>query len=86
MTIVVYDGAGLGGSPRVWWTFRVFGAQQVFILDGGFPKWKAEGRPVEEGPAKRPTKTFTAKFNRAMVASVDDVKKVIVDKIVQALR
>ncbi len=45
-TIVVYDGAGLGGAPRVWWTFRTFGAKNVFILDGGLPKWKAEGRPA----------------------------------------
>src|SRR5690242_17359204 len=50
MTVVVYDGAGLGGSPRVWWTLRVFGAEQVFILDGGLPKWKAEGRPTASGP------------------------------------
>src|SRR5262245_26627672 len=33
-TIVVYDGAGLGGAPRVWWTLRVFGARNVFVLDG----------------------------------------------------
>jgi len=85
MTIVVYDGAGLGGSPRVWWTFRVFGAQQVFILDGGFPKWKQEGRAIEQGAANRPAKTFTAKFNRAMVASVDDVKKVVLDKSAQVV-
>ena len=83
MTVVVYDGAGLGGSPRVWWTFRVFGAEQVFILDGGLPKWKAEARPVESGPAKRAAKTFTAKFNRAMVASVDDVQRVLLDKTAQ---
>src|SRR5262245_34907701 len=85
MTIVVYDGAGLGGSPRVWWTFRVFGAEKVFILDGGLPKWKAEGRPTESGPAKPTPKTFTAKFNRAMVASVDDVLKVISDKSAQVV-
>ena len=85
MTIVVYDGAGLGGSPRVWWTFRVFDAEQVFILDGGLPKWKAEGRPTEAGPGKRAAKTFTAKFNRAMVASVDDVKKVIGDNSAQVV-
>ena len=48
-TIVVYDGVGLGGAPRVWWTFRIFGAKKVYILDGGLPKWKAEGRPVETG-------------------------------------
>ena len=83
MTIVVYDGTGLGGSPRVWWTFRVFGAEKVYILDGGLPKWKAEGRPTESGPANPTPKTFTAKFNRAMVASVDDVKKVLLDKSAQ---
>ena len=49
MTIVVYDGAGLFSAPRVWWTFRTFGARDVSILDGGFPAWKAEGRPVETG-------------------------------------
>ena len=85
MTIVVYDGAGLGGSPRVWWTFRVFGAEKVFILDGGLPKWKAEGRPTEQGPAKPAVKTFTPKFNRAMVASVDDVQKVLLDKSAQVV-
>ena len=42
-TIVVYDGIGLYSAPRVWWTFRIFGAKNVFILDGGLPAWKAEG-------------------------------------------
>jgi thiosulfate/3-mercaptopyruvate sulfurtransferase len=83
MTVVVYDGAGLGGSPRVWWTFRAFGAAQVFILDGGLPKWKAEGRPTQSGPVTRTAKTFTAKLNRQMVASVDDVQKVLLDKTAQ---
>ncbi|MGZ3310281.1 MAG: rhodanese-like domain-containing protein, partial [Xanthobacteraceae bacterium] len=49
-TIVVYDGAGMFSAPRVWWTFRLFGVENVFILDGGFPKWRAEGRPIEAGP------------------------------------
>ena len=53
-TIVVYDGTGLYSAPRVWWTFRIFGAKNVFILDGGLPAWKAEGRPVEAGEVKRP--------------------------------
>jgi thiosulfate/3-mercaptopyruvate sulfurtransferase len=85
MTVVVYDGAGLGGSPRVWWTFRAFGAAQVFILDGGLPKWKAEGRPTESGPVTRSPKTFSAKLNRQMVASVDDVQKVLLDKTAQVV-
>ncbi|MEA2870563.1 MAG: thiosulfate/3-mercaptopyruvate sulfurtransferase [Hyphomicrobiales bacterium] len=85
MTIVVYDGTGLGGSPRVWWTFRVFGAEDVFVLDGGLPKWKAEGRPTESGPVNRQLKTFSPKFNRAMVASVDDVQRVLLDKTAQVV-
>ena len=60
-TIVVYDGAGLFGAPRVWWTFRVFGARNVFILDGGLPKWKAEGRPLEAGEVKRAPRKFAAR-------------------------
>jgi thiosulfate/3-mercaptopyruvate sulfurtransferase len=85
-TVVIYDGTGLGGSPRVWWTFRVFGHDNVRILDGGLPTWKAEGRPMESGPAKaRAPKTFKAALNRNMVASVDDVKKVLLDKTAQVV-
>ena len=53
-TVVVYDSVGLFSAPRVWWTFRIFGAKNVYILDGGLPKWKAEGRPLETGDGKRP--------------------------------
>jgi thiosulfate/3-mercaptopyruvate sulfurtransferase len=73
-TIVVYDGAGLGGAPRVWWTFKIFGAKNVFILDGGLPKWKAEGRPTESGEGKRPARKFDSELNTSVVAGVDDVQ------------
>ena len=56
-TIVVYDGKGLYSAPRVWWTLRIFGAKDVFILDGGMPAWKAEGRPTEAGEVKRAPRT-----------------------------
>ncbi len=46
--VVVYDGAGLFSAARVWWTFRLMGKTDVVVLDGGFPKWQAEGRPVED--------------------------------------
>jgi thiosulfate/3-mercaptopyruvate sulfurtransferase len=48
---VVYDQVGLFSAPRVWWTFRLFGHGKVFVLSGGLPAWRAEGRPVEHGPA-----------------------------------
>ena len=86
MTIVLYDGIGLYGAARVWWTFRAFGSDNVRVLDGGMPKWKAENRPLETGRAKpRTAKTFTAKFNRNMVASIDDVQKVLLDKTAQVV-
>jgi thiosulfate/3-mercaptopyruvate sulfurtransferase len=86
MTVVLYDGIGLYGAARVWWTFRAFGSENVRVLDGGMPKWKAESRPVENGPAKaRAPKTFTPKFNRQMVASIDDVQKVLLDKTAQVV-
>ncbi len=74
--IVIYDGAGLFSAPRVWWTFRVFGARDVSILDGGFPAWKAEGRPVETGPEKpRAPRTFTPAFNASVVADAAAVQQ-----------
>ncbi|MGH6664609.1 MAG: 3-mercaptopyruvate sulfurtransferase [Pseudolabrys sp.] len=73
-TIVVYDGSGLYSAPRVWWSFRIFGAKNVFILDGGFPVWKAEGRPVEAGDTKPKAKTFKAEMDTRAVAMVSDVQ------------
>ncbi|NEY90282.1 3-mercaptopyruvate sulfurtransferase [Tabrizicola oligotrophica] len=48
--VVVYDGAGLYSAARVWWTFRLMGKTDIAVLDGGFPKWQAEGREVEDMP------------------------------------
>lgn len=73
MTIVVYDGSGLFAAPRVWWTFRTMGAKDVFVLDGGFPKWLAEGRPTESGPSVRAPAKFTARLDASAVKSADDV-------------
>jgi thiosulfate/3-mercaptopyruvate sulfurtransferase len=85
-TIVLYDGIGLYGAARVWWSFRVFGSDTVRVLDGGMPKWKAEGRPTEAGAAKAPAqKTFAPKFNAKMVASLNDVQKVLLDKSAQVV-
>jgi thiosulfate/3-mercaptopyruvate sulfurtransferase len=84
-TIVVYDGAGMFSAPRVWWTFRLFGAENVFILDGGFPKWKAEQRPIEVGAAKRAPRRFEARKPADIVASLDAVRSALESKSAQVV-
>jgi len=84
-TIVIYDGSGLGGAPRVWWTFKIFGAKKVYILDGGLPKWKAEGRPIDSGPAQRTPKKFESELNTRVVAGVDDVQLALTSKSAQVV-
>jgi thiosulfate/3-mercaptopyruvate sulfurtransferase len=85
MKIVVYDGMGLFSAPRVWWTLRVFGAKDVFILDGGFPKWKKEGRQVETGMPKITPADFTADFDAELVADYDRVAQTLNDHSAQVV-
>lgn len=73
--IVVYDAQGLFSAPRVWWTFRAFGASDVKILEGGLPQWIAEGRDVESGPARRPPAVFTPRVDRSIVADIAHMEK-----------
>lgn len=74
-TIVVYDGAGLFSAPRVAWMFKVFGAKDVRLLEGGFPRWQAEGRPVATGAASNISPArFEANMLPGMVAVIEDVQ------------
>src|SRR5262245_57972440 len=84
-TIVVYDGMGLFSSPRVWWTFRLFGAEHVFILDGGLPKWKAEGRPIEKDVVKRPPRHFITRTPADIVASLETVQRALANNSAQVV-
>ena len=82
-TVVVYDSAGLYSAARVWWTFRLFGAKDVYILDGGLPRWKAEKRPLEKGDVKRAPKKFNADMNVGAVALLGDVRMALADDSAQ---
>ena len=84
-TIVVYDATGLYSAPRVWWSFRIFGAKNAFFLDGGFPAWKAEGRPSEAGEVKRPACKFNATMDTGAVAMVADVQMALTDGSAQVV-
>ncbi|MEP7241694.1 MAG: 3-mercaptopyruvate sulfurtransferase [Devosia sp.] len=77
MSIVLYDEAGLFSAPRVWWEFAAMGATKVHILEGGGPKWRAEGRPLQSGAAKPAPRTFTARFHPQMVKRFDEVREAL---------
>jgi thiosulfate/3-mercaptopyruvate sulfurtransferase len=82
----VYDGAGLFSAPRVRWTFRTFGAKDMRILEGGFPAWKAEGRPIESGPGRPlPPKVFTPTFDPASVADAAQVRDALANSSAQVV-
>jgi thiosulfate/3-mercaptopyruvate sulfurtransferase len=65
--VVVYDGAGLSSAGRAWWMLRLFGHHDVALLDGGLPKWKAEGRPLDAAIPSPQPRAFTARFDPALV-------------------
>lgn len=72
-TIVVYDEAGIFSAPRAWWSFRTMGARDVRVLDGGGPKWRAEGRPTASGNVTRPARTFVPHYQPALVQNFSGV-------------
>lgn len=86
MRIVVYDASagGLFSAARVWWTLRAMGHEDVGVLDGGFRKWRAEGRPVsDELPAPRSPRHFTPRLNAALVRDRADMKALLASRAEQ---
>lgn len=71
--VVVYDGAGLFSAPRIWWMFRLMGKTDVAVLDGGLPKWLAEGREVEDLPPVIRDRHMTASRQNHLVKDVTQV-------------
>ena len=84
MRIVVYDTYGLFSAARVWWTLRAMGHQDVAVLNGGLKKWKAEGRPLEDGPPlPRTPRHWTALQNNELVRDLYDMKSYVEKKNMQ---
>jgi thiosulfate/3-mercaptopyruvate sulfurtransferase len=82
-TVVAYDGSGMFSAPRLWWAFKAMGHDEVKVLDGGFPKWKREGRAVETGPAGQGNKFFTATAKPEIVRAFDQVMGIVASKSTQ---
>jgi thiosulfate/3-mercaptopyruvate sulfurtransferase len=74
--VIVYDTSGLNMSAaRIWWMFRAFGHDRVAVLDGGLAKWKAEGRPVEQGAVRVAPRLFTPRPPLEQVRSIEQIRE-----------
>ncbi|WP_297340202.1 3-mercaptopyruvate sulfurtransferase [Pseudophaeobacter sp.] len=71
--VVVYDGAGLKSAARVWWLFRLMGQSNIAVLDGGLPKWLAEGRETEDLPPVIRDRHMTVRVQNHLVRDVTQV-------------
>jgi thiosulfate/3-mercaptopyruvate sulfurtransferase len=71
--VVIYDGDGMLSAPRVWWLFRLMGQENVAVLDGGLPKWVAEGHPTEDMPPIARDRHMTVRFQNQLVRDVTQV-------------
>ena len=84
--VIVYDTVGLSSAGRAWWMLHLFGHDNVALLDGGLPKWKSEGRPLETGAPQVPSRRFAAHFRPGLVrgktsvwANIDNRAEQVVD-------
>ena len=76
-TVVVYDGAGIFSAPRLWWMLKAMGHDAVSVLDGGLPKWQAEGRALESGAAASKPAIFTPRPAAGLVRDFATVKSAL---------
>lgn len=76
-TIVVYDGPGFFSAPRVWWMLRVMGAKNVFVLDGGFDRWREEKRPTTKDVTPIEPTVFVTKFQPDRVVFFDEMRDIV---------
>jgi len=74
MTIVVYEQEGVFSAPRAWWMLRTFGAQDVYLLNGGLRTWIEAGLPTESGPVHRTAASFHATLNRDAIKDLSQLK------------
>jgi thiosulfate/3-mercaptopyruvate sulfurtransferase len=73
--VVCYDQLGMFSAPRAWWMLRLFGHDQVAVLDGGWPKWRAEQRAVQEGaPGEVAQTRFRSSFRARLLRGLGDMR------------
>ena len=76
--VVFYDQKGMFSAARGWWLMRLFGHDDVAVLDGGLPKWLSENRSIETGlPDEPPPAHFIPSFRAGMLQGLGDMREAI---------
>jgi len=83
--IVVYDSNRFSASARVWWMFRLFGHEDVAVLDGGLGKWRADGYPVDDLPVTPSERHFTVRQNNLLYRDLDQIRAHVVNPVEQLI-
>lgn len=71
--VIAYDDAGGAFAARLWWLLRWLGHDAVAVLDGGWPRWLAEGRPTRSGVEQRAPRRFVPRPRPALVVSAEEL-------------
>jgi thiosulfate/3-mercaptopyruvate sulfurtransferase len=71
--VVLYSRTNIWWATRLWWMFRAMGFDNAAVLNGGWEKWQAEGRPVSTAPSSYPPARFIAHPRPELVAQRDAV-------------
>jgi thiosulfate/3-mercaptopyruvate sulfurtransferase len=77
MTLVVYEQEGVFSAPRAWWMLRSFGAERVYVLDGGLRAWEEAGLPTEAGGVRHAPTVFAAELREASVADFPQLQETL---------
>lgn len=81
--IIIYDALGMFTAPRVWWMFKIMGAREVYVLDGGFDQWKRQERPITDQRTIIAPTDFETTMTGSKVAMLTEVKNALNDKDIQ---
>jgi thiosulfate/3-mercaptopyruvate sulfurtransferase len=77
MDIIIYEQEGVFSGPRAWWTLKTFGAQNVYLLDGGLRAWIEAGLPTHSGPVHRAPAVFHATLDPNAVKDFSQIQQMI---------
>ncbi|WP_026677733.1 sulfurtransferase [Fictibacillus gelatini] len=76
-TVVMYDDNNGSNAARFWWMLKYVGHEKAYVLQGGFTEWEKSGFPISKERTRNEKTVFTAKINHDMIASMEDVKRLM---------